>query len=63
VTQFSTLNGRSKPSLERREGKHFMQESIADLASLISCVTHEIGSRNPVIPTRLETAVFLRHFL
>ncbi len=63
ITQFSTLNWRSKPSLERREGKHFMQESIADLASLISCVTHEVGCRNPAIPTRLETAVFLWYFL
>jgi hypothetical protein len=29
---------------ERR--KFFMQECIADLASLISCVTHEVGCRN-----------------
>jgi hypothetical protein len=46
---------------ERR--KAFHQESIADLASLISCVTHEVGCRNPAIPRRLETAVFLRYFL
>jgi hypothetical protein len=45
--------------LERREGKHFMQESIADLANLISCGMREVGCRNPAIPTRLETAVFL----